>query len=255
VQTALPIEGLERYTSKSQRARVASEAWGLANLYCPNCDSSHLDDLPRNTPAIDYVCAICKSLFQLKSQSRTLTGCLTGASHAKFVQSINEDRTPNLLALHYKLLEWRVENLMLIPHFAFPPSAVEKRKPLNPTAERKGWIGYNIRLSAIPIDAKIPIVAGGKPRPAAEVRAQYERIRPLEKIKAEQRGWALEVLQVARSLGKTTFSLAEMYERDADLARLHPANRHIRDKIRQQLQVLRDKGLLEFLGGGTYRLA
>ena len=27
----------------------------------------------------------------------------------------------------------------------------------------------------------------------------------------------------------------------------------IRDKIRQQLQVLRDLGFLEFLGGGRYR--
>ena len=32
-------------------------------------------------------------------------------------------------------------------------------------------------------------------------------------------------------------------------------NRHVRPKIRQQLQVLRDLGLLDFLGGGSYRLA
>ena len=31
-------------------------------------------------------------------------------------------------------------------------------------------------------------------------------------------------------------------------------NRHVRDKIRQQLQVLRDLGLLEFRGDGSYRL-
>ena len=31
------------------------------------------------------------------------------------------------------------------------------------------------------------------------------------------------------------------------------ANRHERDKIRQQLEVLRDLGLVEFLGGGKYR--
>ena len=34
---------------------------------------------------------------------------------------------------------------------------------------------------------------------------------------------------------------------------LHPDNRHVRDKIRQQLQVLRDLGLVEFLGRGRYR--
>ena len=32
-----------------------------------------------------------------------------------------------------------------------------------------------------------------------------------------------------------------------------PRNRFIKDKIRQQLQVLRDRGLLEFSGKGRYR--
>ena len=38
------------------------------------------------------------------------------------------------------------------------------------------------------------------------------------------------------------------------LARLHPMNKHIRPKIRQQLQVLRDHGIVEFLGKGLYRI-
>ena len=41
--------------------------------------------------------------------------------------------------------------------------------------------------------------------------------------------------------------------RDAEFKK-YPKNWHVRDKIRQQLQVFRDKGLLEFLGSGTYRL-
>ena len=38
------------------------------------------------------------------------------------------------------------------------------------------------------------------------------------------------------------------------LAKLHPNNTHVRDKIRQQLQVLRDLGFLQFFGSGSYRL-
>ena len=34
-----------------------------------------------------------------------------------------------------------------------------------------------------------------------------------------------------------------------------PNNAHVRDKIRQRLQVLRDLGLLEFLAPGSYRLS
>jgi type II restriction enzyme len=45
-----------------------------------------------------------------------------------------------------------------------------------------------------------------------------------------------------------------VYAHAEALAKLHPANRHVRDKIRQQLQELRDLELVEFLGRGEYRL-
>lgn len=63
------------------------------------------------------------------------------------------------------------------------------------------------------------------------------------------------VLQMVQSLKKKEFLLSEVYAHADRLARLHPGNRHVREKIRQQLQVLRDLGLLTFLGGGSYRLA
>jgi type II restriction enzyme len=64
----------------------------------------------------------------------------------------------------------------------------------------------------------------------------------------------LDVLNVVRGLGKAEFNLAEVYAHEASLARMHPDNRHVRDKIRQQLQVLRDLGFIEFLGAGQYRV-
>lgn len=33
----------------------------------------------------------------------------------------------------------------------------------------------------------------------------------------------------------------------------YPENHHIREKIRQQLQLLRDKGIIEFVGRGRYK--
>jgi type II restriction enzyme len=83
----------------------------------------------------------------------------------------------------------------------------------------------------------------------------YSRDRPLEKLKVEKRGRTLDVLQVVQSLGKREFTLADVYAHTHDLAKLHPKNAHIPDKIRQQLQVLRDLGLMEFLGSGSYRLS
>jgi type II restriction enzyme len=254
VQTALPLAGLEGYKSKSRRAGVASEAWGLTNLYCPNCQSDSLTPSATNTQAVDYTCPRCRAPFQLKAQSRVLGGRIVDAAYSAMVRAIQEDRTPNLFALHYEPVAWKVANLILIPHFAFPLSAIEKRKPLSLTARRAGWVGCNILLGAIPEDARIYVVSAGKPASPADVRARYARIRPLEKLRAEQRGWTLDVLNVVRSLGKTEFSLGDVYGFENPLSRLHPDNRHVRDKIRQQLQILRDVGLLQFLGGGEYRL-
>ena len=73
-------------------------------------------------------------------------------------------------------------------------------------------------------------------------------------LDAKQRGWTLDVLNGIRSLGKNRFNLVDAYTLEAHLSRLHPANRHVQPKIRQQLQILRDLGLLDFLGKGAYRL-
>ncbi len=175
------------------------------------------------------------------------------AAYSEMKHAIVQDRTPNLYVMQYDAVEWTVRAVILIPHFAFTLSAVERRKPLAPTARRAGWVGCNILLDKIPNDARIPIVERGVAQEPSDVRQAYERLRPLEKLKVEKRGWTLDVLSVVRALGRTEFSLANVYDHGDELQKLHPKNAHIHDKIRQQLQVLRDLGLLEFLGGGFYR--
>ena len=44
-----------------------------------------------------------------------------------------------------------------------------------------------------------------------------------------------------------------MYRFEEMLAIKHPDNHHVKDKIRQQLQMLRDNGIIEFIGRGHYR--
>ena len=254
MQIALPGGGLDAYKSNSQRARIATESWAESNLFCPNCNSPDLVSATIGTPVIDFTCPKCASTYQLKSQSSAFSARIVDAAYSSMVRAITEDRTPNLYALHYHLSEWSVANVILIPHFAFPLSAIEKRKPLAATARRAGWVGCNILLNAIPEDARIKIVSDGKPVAPAVVRAQYARVRPLAKIKAKQRGWTLDVLNVVCSLGKTEFDLSEVYKSEQKLAHLHPANRNVQPKIRQQLQILRDLGILDFLAPGKYRL-
>lgn len=133
-------------------------------------------------------------------------------------------------------------------------SVIEKRKPLAPHARRAGWVGCNILLGRIPADARVPIIVGGVVIKPSDVRRQYESLRPLDRLTIENRGWTLDVLNQVRDLGKSEFTLADVYAKEAFLARLYPQNRHVREKIRQQLQVLRELGLIQFLGNGRYCL-
>jgi len=253
VRLALP-EPPPQYKSPQQRVRAITEAWGESNLYCANCNSDELVRLKANTPSIDFDCPKCEAHFQLKGRKAPIGGTLTDAGYEKMRATILAGKTPNLLALHYDPESLKVKNLILIPHFAFSLAAVKKRPPLRDTAERHGWVGCNIILSNIPMDARIPIVSSGVAAEPSDVRRRYRRLRPLADLKVEERGWTLDVFHAVRSLNKSEFSLDEVYAFEDDLSRLHPANQHVRPKIRQQLQVLRDLGLLEFLGAGNYRL-
>jgi type II restriction enzyme len=255
IRLVLPTGYFVNYKSLSQRARVATETWGSDNLYCPNCAENRLDCTPPNTPTVDYVCRTCKSIFQLKSQGSPLSFRIVDAAYGSMRDAIRSNRTPNLFVMHYDRKEWSVSNVILIPNFAFSMSAIEKRKALGPEARRAGWVGCNILLGRIPADAKISIVTEGCAISTSEVRKRYARLRPLEAFTSENRGWTLDVLHAVRGLGMSDFALSDVYTLESSLGQLHPRNRHVRDKIRQQLQVLRDLGLLVFLGQGHYRLA
>ena len=75
-----------------------------------------------------------------------------------------------------------------------------------------------------------------------------------EEKEISAKGWLLDIMACIEKLGDKKFSLNEMYAFENALSKKHPDNRHIKNKIRQQLQVLRDKGYLDFVSRGYYRL-
>ncbi len=89
--------------------------------------------------------------------------------------------------------------------------------------------------------------------PAAAVRERFKRVKPLKDISVTQRGWTLDVLNAIRRLGKTEFTTSDAYIFERELEQLHPDNRNIKAKIRQQLQELRDRNLLLHLGRNCWR--
>lgn len=67
------------------------------------------------------------------------------------------------------------------------------------------------------------------------------------------RGWLMDVFRYMEEIKGETFTLQDMYGFEERLAILHPDNHNIRAKIRQQLQMLRDRGLIRFMERGVYR--
>lgn len=254
MNVVMPFHLAVAYKSPAQRARVVTEAWARSNLFCPACSADGLLPSPANTRAVDFACGRCKQSFQLKGKSSPFSNKVVDGAYGSLLAALNSDAAPNLFLLHYDRSTWTVTNLLLIPYFAFPASAIECRKPLSLNARRAGWIGCFIVLSRIPPDARIGVVRGGHPVAVQDVRTQYRRLLPLKQIAPPERGWTLDVLNAARGLGKPEFTNADMYAGVAELRARHPENRHVTDKIRQQLQVLRDTGFMTHVGRGRWRL-
>ncbi len=242
------------YKSNSQLARRMTEHWCARELYCAACHSDQLQPMAANTPSTDFVCPGCAAKYQLKSSAQLLRGRIVDAAYSAMIHAIRTGTTPHLLALHYTR-EWLIENVVLVPAFFLVESTIERRKPLAPTARRSGWVGCNILLGQVPSDGKISIVASGHAISPAEVRAKFSAVSRLERVQPDRRGWLIDVLRIVQRLTSDTFDLAELYRHAAELSLLHPNNRNVKAKIRQQLQVLRDLGFIHFRGNGHYSIA
>ena len=60
-------------------------------------------------------------------------------------------------------------------------------------------------------------------------------------------------LNCINKISSDYFSLADVYKYTKSLAEKHPQNNNVEAKIRQQLQILRDLGYIDFLGHGRYK--
>lgn len=65
--------------------------------------------------------------------------------------------------------------------------------------------------------------------------------------------WQKDVFDCIELMKSNTFSLADIYRFEAILKAKHPNNKHVRDKIRQILQQLRDLGYIKFTSPGQYK--
>lgn len=239
------------YKSPSQIIRVLSENWVAKQSYCPNCSNQPLTEFDNNKPVADFYCNNCSEQFELKSKKAKLSQIINDGAYDTMIERINSEDNPSFFFLTYSA-QFMVNNFLIIPKQFFKPDIIIKRKPLSATAKRAGWVGCNIDLRKVPSSGKVFLVKNEKIIPRENVTQQFQKTLFLRQQSLDSRGWTLDLWQCIDRLDNK-FSLQQVYLFTDELQLKHPDNNHIKDKIRQQLQVLRDKDIIEFLGRGHYR--
>lgn len=241
------------FHSGQQKARVLTEAWVGSNLFCPRCGNEHILHFENNRPAADFYCPACENQYELKSKQGGLGSKVADGAYDTLISRICSNENPDFLFMSYSIEQMCVRDLVMIPKHFFVPDIIEKRKPLPPTARRAGWTGCNILISQIPLQGRIEIIKGGEEQNHDEIMERINLSQGLSTDNIHARGWIMDVLKCVNAINDDEFTLDEMYSFEHALFEKHPENNNIRPKIRQQLQLLRDKGIIEFMGRGRYR--
>ena len=240
------------YSSNSQIARILTEDWVKQNSYCPSCGCLPLNEFANNRPVADFYCSTCSEEFELKSKNGTLTNTITDGAYSTMIERITSNQNPNFFFLTYTKT-WSVNNFLIIPKQFFTPEIIIKRKPLSDTARRAGWVGCNIDISNVAEAGKVFLVKDSKLIDRKIVETSFNKTLFLRGKSTDSKGWILDIMKCVDSIHKDSFTLDDVYKYEKKLKLKYPNNNFIKDKIRQQLQQLRDKGILEFVGRGNYK--
>lgn len=241
------------YISGSQRARVWTERWVADWIFCPNCGRSSLSQFIANLPVADFFCAGCNEQYELKSQAKPFGRKLVNGSYDRKIERLSSSTNPNFILLTYSATAASVTDVCFVPKHFFTLEMIERRRPLSPTARRAGWVGSNILLHQVPEFGRIHAVQNGLPINKQLILDRWRKTLFLRQGELRARGWLIEVMNCIERMGRLEFMIEDVYAFEKHLSSKYPNNMHVRPKIRQQLQVLRDNGYLQFLSRGMYK--
>ena len=244
---------VEHYNSESQKIRIVTEKWFLENMFCPICGKNTINNFNNNRPVADFYCDSCNNQYELKSKSGRFKKKINDGAYKTMIERITSCENPDLFCLSYSKQTYNVNDLIFIPKYFFTPDIIEKRKPLTDSAKRAGWTGCNILIGNVPEQGKIKIISNGVMVDKKIIVEQNRKVEKLSTSDISCRSWLLDTLNCMNKINKSTFSLSEMYYFEEELSLKHPRNNNIKPKIRQQLQILRDRGFIEFIGKGEYK--
>jgi type II restriction enzyme len=254
------------YTSESQRVRVMSEAWAAREILCPKCRIS-LSPQAANSKAKDFECSQCAGTFEQKSKQGQFSSKVVDGAYDTMMARLGSLNSPHFFFLNYDPKQYCVTQFFVVPSFLFPLAAVEKRQSLSPTAKRAGWVGCNFLLQKIPESSRFFYIKNAQVNNIDEINAAWQKAENLfSNQNLTSRTWLHDILFFISKINKNNnnnnnnknnkynFLLSDLYLFENELQKLHPSNNNIKAKIRQQLQVLRDKNYLSFSGVGKYTI-
>ncbi len=172
----MPTELAVAGASDVDRARVLADFWAEHNLFCPNCSSEKLNRA--DSLAGELSCPDCRSRFQIKGQQMRFGKSIAGGEFDSVARAMGNGKTSGYFFLHYDARTWTVRDLLLVPLFAVPDSAIARR------AARCHFL-----LDRIPAEARIALIItiksdspGGTEcimiSRADEVREKFRRLKP-----------------------------------------------------------------------------
>lgn len=244
---------ISKYHNASQASRILTESWFESNMFCPRCGNPRLNRFENNRPVADFYCLRCNSEYELKSKQGNLRAKINDGAYSTMIERITENNNPDLFCMRYEKISHCVLELVFIHKYFFTPDIIEQRKPLSETARRAGWVGCNILVGKIPEQAKIKIITDSQVNSVDDIVRQVKKCDSISINDMSARSWLLDVLNCINLIKTQEFTLGDIYRYEGALAIKHPNNKNIQAKIRQQLQLLRDKGYIAFMGNGKYK--
>ncbi|MFA6195992.1 MAG: DpnI domain-containing protein [Sulfurimonas sp.] len=243
----------DKYSSHSQKTRILTEPFVEENFYCPYC-GANLIGRKNNEKVRDFDCSKCKENYELKSkQGKSLGKTVPDGAYNVMIERINSNSNPNFYFLNYDKNNFDVINFCAVPNYFFTPNIIIPRKKGIPN--RPNYIMCSIDISGIPNTGKIFFIKDREIISKTKVLDDWNKTLFLkESNNIQTKGWLLDMIQCIEKLGDNSFSLSDLYSFENYLKIKHPENNNIQAKIRQQLQILRDKGFLKFTTRGKYEV-
>lgn len=241
-----------QYKSQSQKIRVLTENWVKNEIFCPNCGNI-ISEYQANKPVADFYCSTCKEDYELKSKKNSMGKKILDGGYKTMLERLQSSTNPSFFFLNYDLENYEIINFVVIPkHFFMPDIIIPHKKGI---PNRPNYIMCSIDLIGIPESGKIFYIKNRQKKEKSKILENWQKTLFLkDSKKTELKGWILDIMKCIDKLEKKEFTLEDMYSFENILSKKYTDNNHIKYKIRQQLQFLRDKGYIEFVSRGIYRL-